>query len=137
MSSTIIPPLSDLDLDEFLRDISEGAQRAWVRAFGVELLREELPLCWAAWESDEARQLMGAKAVYIRCWLSIRFEARKKERLNALGAATVNRKGGALGPVSEEEAERTRAVIRENEAVERADPEKVKRMIARIVRPTE
>lgn len=137
LNSTIDPRLIDLDVDEFLEGISMGAQKAWIRAYGLELIRYELPLCWASWESDDARRPLGGKALYIRHWL----QNRKKEKENearypqALPASPGSSQGARSNyDVIRAEGETARLRMLEADSADKPSKEAVRRMVQSVVK---
>lgn len=61
--------IDDSDSPAFLDGISTQAVEAWRKAYGAELVRDELPKAEAGWLSDDFKQRTGSKSVYIRHWL--------------------------------------------------------------------
>lgn len=124
-----IPELAAVECDDFLDDVPLLAQKAWVSAYGAELVKTQLPLCWAAWASNTSRQIGGAKAVFIRNWL----QNEKNKPPNT--TPVVPQKTYTTSVVSEAEAIRTRLHLEEMEKIPPPTEEakaRVHEMVAQI-----
>lgn len=68
---TITGPIPDLATTtgaELLADIKQHIQRVWIKTFGLDLIKRELPLAWAKWETDEQRAQFGALPLFLYSW---------------------------------------------------------------------
>lgn len=115
-----VSELRDVDVGDFLDDVSHRGQRRWISAFALPFVRTHLLECASKWESHTDRSKRGAKALFVHSWL-----------------ANEKQKAARASPATAPPAPSTRAtghVIREaNEraamaAKVLADPEKVARI---------
>lgn len=81
--ATSQPPTEDIfDSSDWrdLKQIPSSTRKIWIRTYGEDIVRTQLPLIYAAWTSDPLRQLQGNVEKYIRSWLQNSFEREKKTR---------------------------------------------------------
>lgn len=60
--------LADVVGAELLDGVKQYIQRVWVKTFGLQLIRKQLPLAWAKWETDERRSQLGALPLFLYSW---------------------------------------------------------------------
>lgn len=65
----VIPELAGVIGDELLSKVKHVAQRVWIRVYGIDLVKQELPLIYAKWVTDETRAQYGALPLFINSWL--------------------------------------------------------------------
>lgn len=73
-----LPEFQDVSGFEILDTVSHRGQNAWVKAYGVELIRSELPKAFAHWESDDARRWQGDVVRFLRNWFKNASEGKFK-----------------------------------------------------------
>lgn len=63
-----IDELKDVIGSEMLISVSHRAQRIWIQVYGLDLVKKELPLAFAAWATNERRQQFGGAGLFLRSW---------------------------------------------------------------------
>lgn len=90
-----IPELVDVIGSELLDDVKQRAQRAWLRVFGAEVIKRELPMAYAKWETDERRSEMGSLPLFLYSWFSNASKGLSQEKPPA-GVRPIHAARGAL-----------------------------------------
>lgn len=58
---------------EFLSQVTQRAQKSWLKVFGIELVTRQLPLALAKWQTDDHRSAQGGLPLYLNSWLTKEF----------------------------------------------------------------
>lgn len=69
-----VPELVEIVGAELLDEVKQAVQRVWIRVYGLELIRTELPFLFARWMTDEQRSASGALPLFMNSWFKNRKE---------------------------------------------------------------
>lgn len=86
-----IPELAGVLGADLLDEIKQRVQYVWIKAFGLDLIKRELPLAWAKWETDEQRAKFGALPLFLYSWFTNKYKEAPKVATKTLSLTKKSR----------------------------------------------